>query len=263
MNFLTRILSLLYRVYDVLFGTRWYIIEGNIGCGKTTLIRKLKEDNHLEVIEEPVEMWKTMVDESGQNILGLFYTNPKRYAYLFQTVVFKTRMMALEHPQEKLIRFSERSIWTDKHIFSKSCHELGHLNQLEKNTYDIWFKWLEDKITRKPDGIIYLYAAPETCLSRVQERDRSEEGGISIDYLKTIHTKHEEWLGNNTEYEGIPIHIIDNTNDTSFTLGQVQDITNYNSKYYRIRNRVRDTMADWKNRFIIWSTQQLVKAKIL
>jgi len=255
MNFFARVLSLLYSFYDFLFGKRWYIIEGNIGCGKTTLIRSLKEDPTLEVIEEPVELWKTIIDEEGQNILGLFYANPKKYAYLFQTIVFKSRMMALEHPQEKLIRFSERSIWTDQHIFSKSCYEMKNMNSVEKSTYDLWFDWLNKKISRKPDGIIYLHAKPEVCLARVQERDRAEESSVSLDYLTVIHTKHEEWLGYNTTHEGTPIYIIDNSQDANVALSQVRNITKYDSKYYKIRNRVEACA----NCLVAWVAEKLGK----
>ena len=262
MNVFTRLWSLLLTTYDFFFGKRWYIIEGNIGCGKTTLIRQLKENPSLEVIEEPVDVWKTIQNEDGENVLGLFYKNSKEYAYLFQTIVFKSRMMSIEHPQTKLIRFSERSIWTDKNIFSKSCYEMGVMNTIQKNTYDLWFNWLENKITRKPDGIIYLRAEPHVCLERVHKRDRAEESSVSLDYLTAIHTKHDDWLSERDSYNGIPIYVIDNTEDPSKALEQVCRITKYNSRYYDIRNYILDQsfryykimlnkLTDWKNKAVV------------
>jgi deoxyadenosine/deoxycytidine kinase len=205
---------------------RWYIIEGNIGCGKSTMLSLLRNEKDVEVIEEPVHVWKDIKEEKedgqGENILGLFYKNPSRYAYLFQTIVFKTRMMALEPKQEKPIRFSERSIWTDKNIFSKSCFEMGHMSSIEKSAYDVWFDWLERKITRKPDGIIYLRATPEVCLDRVRQRHREEESSVSLDYLTVIHDKHEKWLMN-PSYNGIPIYIIENAHSMT-SLEQIKSI---------------------------------------
>ena len=238
MKIFENLYSLLLTLYDFFFGKRWYIIEGNIGCGKTTLIRQLKNEPSIEVIEEPVEVWKQIKNEDDENILGLFYKNQKKFAYIFQTIVFKSRMMALESPQHKLIRFSERSIWTDKNIFSKSCHESGNMDTIEKCTYDLWFEWLESKIQRKPDAIFYLRAEPGVCLERVHERDRVEESSVSLEYLSTIHEKHESWLNGNTMYNNIPIYLIDNTDEPSKALEQVRKITNFNSKYYQVRNYI-------------------------
>jgi deoxyadenosine/deoxycytidine kinase len=240
MKIFTQLWSLLLNTYDFFFGKRWYIIEGNIGCGKTTLIRQLKENPNLEVIEEPVDVWKTIKNEEGENILGLFYKNSKEYAYLFQTIVFKSRMMSIEQPQKKLIRFSERSIWTDKNIFSNSCYEMGVMNTIEKSTYDLWFEWLEQKVSRKPDGIFYLRAEPNVCLERVHTRDRAEESSVSLEYLTTIHNKHDDWLSERDSYNGIPIYVIDNTDEPSKALEQVCRVTKYNSKYYKIRNYILD-----------------------
>ena len=49
-----------------------------------------------------------------------------------------------------------------------------------------------------PDGFIYLAASPETCMRRMMLRGRGEEVGVSLDYLGSLHTKHEEWLHNGT-----------------------------------------------------------------
>ena len=43
-------------------------------------------------------------------------------------------------------------------------------------------------------SLVYLRATPETCLERIQARHRSEEGSIDLDYLRTLHDRHEDWL---------------------------------------------------------------------
>jgi deoxyadenosine/deoxycytidine kinase len=86
--------------------SKWYIIEGNIGSGKTTLLDKLAEHNNYEVIREPVDIWQNIKNDKNENILQQFYKDPNRYAYLFQTIVFKTRLQSLDKIQEKEIRFS-------------------------------------------------------------------------------------------------------------------------------------------------------------
>lgn len=45
-----------------------------------------------------------------------------------------------------------------------------------------------------PFVIIYLRTSPEVCFQRVQSRNRESESGISLDYLKKIHLKYEDWI---------------------------------------------------------------------
>ena len=40
----------------------------------------------------------------------------------------KTRLESLDHPQTKSIRFSERSIWTDRYVFGKPCINSNKMN---------------------------------------------------------------------------------------------------------------------------------------
>lgn len=192
---------------------KWYIVEGNIGSGKTTLLEKLNENEQFEVVREPVNMWLNTKGSDGKNLLQEFYEQPERYAYLFQTMVFKTRLESLEHEQTKPIRFSERSIWTDRYVFGKSCIDSNKMNVLETNCYHFWFNWLEDKFWKKPDGIIYLRTSPEKCMERMKERARNEESSVSLEYLKELHDYHENWLSN---WNVTPKLIVDNENDNDW-----------------------------------------------
>ena len=46
-----------------------------------------------------------------------------------------------------------------------------------------------------PDGFIYLKADPDVCSERMARRNRSEEGGVKLEYLEQLHNMHEQWLG--------------------------------------------------------------------
>lgn len=214
---------------------KWYIVEGNIGSGKTTLLEKLNDNEHFEVIREPVNLWLNIKGSDGKNLLQEFYEEPERYAYLFQTMVFKTRLESLDYQQTKPIRFSERSIWTDRYVFGKSCVDSNKMNKLETNCYQFWFNWLEDKFWKKPDGIIYLRASPEKCMERMTERARNEESSVPLDYLKELHDYHENWL---SKWTTTPVLIVDNENDNEwntvldqvnqFIIGSNSNHTGYN-----------------------------------
>ncbi len=199
---------------------KWYIIEGNIGSGKTELLNKLNDNINCEIITEPVEVWQNITG-NGKNILQQFYEDPSRYAYLFQTIVFKTRLQSIDKPQLKLIRFSERSIWTDKYVFGKSCIESNRMNELEKNAYYQWFEWLEEKFFKTPDGIIYLKCSPEKCYERMNRRGRNEESTVSIEYLKEIHLNHEEWLNSWMKTDKLILNN-DNDNDWNNIIRQIK-----------------------------------------
>ena len=209
---------------------KWYIIEGNIGSGKSTLLDLLSKSPNTEVIPEPVHMWTDIKDNNNINLLQHFYSDMNRYSYMFQTMVFKTRLESLEPKQKKRFRFSERSIWTDRYVFGKMCLEDEKMNSIESNCYKYWFTWLEEKFKPTPDGIIYVKCSPEKCLERINIRGRSEENNISLDYLNKLNTYHEEWLQN---WKETPVLIIDNEEDNNYEkiLNKINDYILSDEKY--------------------------------
>ena len=69
------------------------------------------------------------------------------------------------------------------------------MNEMEINIYDSWFDPVLSSLPGLiPDGFIYLRASPDTCHKRMKLRRRSEEGGVTLDYLRDLHEKHENWL---------------------------------------------------------------------
>jgi len=48
-------------------------IEGNIGSGKSTLVSELekyfKNNNSIGFLQEPVDIWNTIKDETGKTIM--------------------------------------------------------------------------------------------------------------------------------------------------------------------------------------------------
>ena len=181
----------------------WFIIEGNIGSGKSTLCRMLRDEaqssgNEIEVVLEPVDKWRdTKHDESGKNILECFYVDQPRWSYSFQTYTFLTRMEDVMRRQSKPIRYIERSIYTDKLVFARSLYHNGKMDSLEWNMYNRWFDWLSEECFEKvnrPSGFIYIRANPDTSYQRMLKRERSEEKCVPLDYLKIISDYHDEWL---------------------------------------------------------------------
>lgn len=177
-------------------------IEGNIGAGKSTLVRILKDNLKIDTIEnigfiqEPVDEWLEMTDENGKNILDKFYENQKLWAYKFQMNALITRLQRLQKylPKHKFC-ISERHITSDKNCFAKQLYEDKKISEIEWKLYNNWFDWVsQNELYRKPKGIIYLRASPNTCFERINKRNRTEENSIPLEYLQKIDKKHEEWL---------------------------------------------------------------------
>jgi deoxyadenosine/deoxycytidine kinase len=164
-------------------------IEGNIGTGKSTFLTNLS--NEFKVILEPVDEWSKMKNANGKNILEEFYSDPSRNAYLFQSIAFRSRMKNIVHKEDALI---ERSIYTDRNIFAKTCREDGLIGDIEWNDYVSWFDWLTTEFQVQPRGFVYLRCEPEVSLERIKKRNRPGEENISLEYLKKLHAKHDEWL---------------------------------------------------------------------
>ena len=75
------------------------------------------------------------------------------------------------------------------------------------------FAWLTQSYTPVPSGFIYLRTEPTICFERLQKRSRSEEQAVKLEYLKTLHTKHENWLIHKKNViagiEHIPVLVLD------------------------------------------------------
>lgn len=170
-------------------------IEGNIGSGKSTLLRLLKERiSKWTFLSEPIEDWLKIKDNQD-TILNLFYQDKKRWSYTFQNMAFLTRTEQLEKniEQNKII-VTERSIETDRNVFSKILYNSEFMNDIE---YQVYLKLLEmyGKKNRF-NGHIYLKTDVNISNSRILKRSRESESKIELDYLKKLETYHNEWLDN-------------------------------------------------------------------
>lgn len=171
----------------------FFVVEGNIGAGKSTFLRHMGRYLNAQLVFEPTQLW---CDVNGENLLDAFYADGKRWAYTFQTYAFVTRTIEqkrLQAQNEKPFQLLERSIYADRYCFAKNAYELGLMSKLEWQMYQNWFIWLTD-YTEQPAGFIYLRADPEVCYDRLVGRGRCEEKGIQCDYISCLHNKHEDWL---------------------------------------------------------------------
>tara|TARA_B110000977_G_scaffold154054_1_gene195746 strand:- start:2405 stop:3052 length:648 start_codon:yes stop_codon:yes gene_type:complete len=184
--------------------TQIYSIEGNIGSGKSTLVKILKQyfkknkSSQIIFADEPVKEWMSVVDSSGDDILSKFYRDQHKYGFSFQMMAYISRISVLrklvkDNPNS--IIFTERSVYTDKNVFAQMLHDEGKINEIDFIIYNKWFNHFLEEIDIT--GIIYIQTNPEKCAERIIKRNRKGEI-IGLNYLKLCHKYHENWLNNFT-----------------------------------------------------------------
>ena len=174
-------------------------VHGNIGSGKSTLIKRLSMMNNKYIAYlEPVQTWQ----DSG--LLKLLYCDPEQYAFTFQVLALLTRLKQYSEyaeNKENNIMIWERGIESDK-IFQNILTRHKFISSLEIDVLNASYK---------PKALlnIYIRTPPEVCLQRILSRGRDEEKDINYIYLKELHDEHEEVLKNCYVIDGENINIED------------------------------------------------------
>ncbi|CAH8579479.1 unnamed protein product [Dicrocoelium dendriticum] len=97
------------------------IVEGNIGCGKSTFLRFFDQlSNNTEVLHEPLYLWK---DSRGYNLFELMYNDVAKWAVPFQAQVLVTLLDRQLKPQTAPVRLVERSVYSTRYCFVERMHE--------------------------------------------------------------------------------------------------------------------------------------------
>jgi deoxyadenosine/deoxycytidine kinase len=147
-------------------------IEGNIGAGKTELLRKMKE-NFQELIHVHEE-------NADLALLGLFYTDPAKYGCLMQCVMLQRRIGQWKEGQynrlyELLSVLWDRSMIGD-FMFCTFNWMLGRINDEEYAVYASWFEaqfstLAQSKYVQGMSHVVFLSDTPAACKARADSRE--------------------------------------------------------------------------------------------
>jgi thymidine kinase len=184
-------------------------IEGNIGSGKSTLLENLRKyynnNTHVIFLKEPVDEWEKIKDSQGNTMLKKFYTDQEKYSFAFQMMAYISRLKILrdtikdivsQNINQQYVIITERSLYTDKHVFAKMLHDQG---KIEDVCYQIYLNWFEEFASDFPINYsVYVKTDPEKCYERIHKRSRDGEEVIPLAYLQDCHNYHEEFLNENT-----------------------------------------------------------------
>jgi len=159
-------------------------IAGNIGCGKTTLTRKLSERlgwrAHFESVED-------------NPYLSDFYGNMKLFSFPLQVYFLTHRFnshRAIETSSGSSVQ--DRSIYEDAHIFARALFETGEMSERDYENYKNLYKTMVDYLN-PPSVMIFLRRSVDKLMERIDLRGRDCEKNIPRQYIERLNQYYDDW----------------------------------------------------------------------
>jgi len=207
---------------------KFIVIAGNIGAGKTTLVKILSEKLNFTPFYEPHEENPYLAD---------FYEDMQSWAFHSQ-IYFLMRRLRIHRQLIKVNGsvIQDRSVYEDAEIFAHNLFLQKAINDRDYNTYGELYRVLVEFLP-PPDLVIYLRASVPTLLQRISNRGRDYEKTISPNYLADLNDIYENWVNHfdlcpiltipcdNLDYVAKPQHldlIIDKVNEILMGKAEVE-----------------------------------------
>ncbi len=193
------------------------VIAGNIGAGKTTLTKLLAQ--HYK--------WEPHFENVDDNpYLDDFYRDMKRWSFNLQIFFLRTRFQQIvEIQKSNKTVIQDRSIYEDAYIFAPNLYEMGLMSHRDFENYKELFELISSLVS-PPDLLIYLKASVATLVRQIEKRGREYEKNISIEYLKKLNEKYNNWIETYDKSKHIVIDVdhinfIDNKKDFGYILERI------------------------------------------
>lgn len=171
-------------------------VAGNIGSGKTTLTSLLARHYQWEPHYESLE---------DNPYISDFYEDMQRWSFNLQVYFLNSRFNSIQRIiQTGTSVIQDRTIYEDAYIFAPNLHEMGLMGRRDFENYFTLFKNMSTQVS-PPDLLIYLQASIPTLVKHIHNRGRSYEGSMSLDYLKRLNQKYDDWI---SQYKEGPLLVI-------------------------------------------------------
>ncbi|GAK48088.1 deoxyadenosine kinase [Secundilactobacillus oryzae JCM 18671] len=180
------------------------VVSGTIGAGKTSLTNLLADHLSKPAFYESVD---------DNEILPLFYKDPKKYAFLLQIYFLNTRLDSIKAAASDKLSVMDRSIFEDSLLFHLNA-DLGRATSTEVATYDSLLNNMmeelpEQDVKKNPDLLIHINISFDTMLKRIKKRGRSfeqiEQDPSLFEYYKELDERYTDWYNNYDKSEKIQI----------------------------------------------------------
>ena len=153
---------------------RHIVVEGPIGCGKTSLAHRLAQRLNADVILE---------DPKANPFLPQFYRDMKRYALPTQLFFLFQRVQQLEAIRQP--DMFAKPIVADFTLAKDPLFARLTLDDAEYQLYNKIYEHVKPQAP-VPDLVIYLQASIDTLVHRVRKRGNPMEHDIGEDYLRRL-----------------------------------------------------------------------------
>ena len=180
---------------------KYIAVAGNIGAGKSTLVRFLAENYAIEPYFEPNEENPYLAD---------FYRDMPKWAFHSQTYFLTNKYGIHREIQKKLcgkfegmdprlrgedrtMMVIDRTIYEDAEIFGMNLAESGKMAKPDFQTYWSLYEALKENLT-PPDLMIYLRCPVDRLQKRIAERGRDMEKQIPREYLENLQRLYDTWI---------------------------------------------------------------------
>ena len=164
---------------------KFIAVAGNIGVGKSTLVKLLSEALDWTPFYEPV---------SENPYLADFYEDMQAWGFHSQVYFLMRRL----HIHRQLMNMNgsviqDRSVYEDAEIFAHNLYLQDAISERDYSTYRELYRVLVAFLP-PPDLVIYLRASVPTLLERISRRGRDYERTISADYLEDLNELYQSWV---------------------------------------------------------------------
>ena len=164
---------------------KFIAVAGNIGVGKSSLVKLLCEQLKWDPVYEP---------DSENPYLADFYKDMHQWGFHSQIYFLSHRIRIHQDIlQQQNSVIQDRSIYEDAEIFARNLYNQGNLSERDFQTYYGLYQSIAIFLP-PPDLLIYLQASEATLKKRIQKRNRSYEKDISPDYLHQLNMLYGQWI---------------------------------------------------------------------
>lgn len=163
------------------------VIDGVVGCGKTSLGNIIEESKGIKLYEE-------LSDDDTYNLLNEFYADKKRWSFTLQIHFLNQRFKMIKEIHKNGGGLLDRSIFGDR-IFAEMLNEDGDMSNEEYRTYSTLLDNMLEHAA-PPTLLIYLQCSTDTAIKRINKRNRGLERQVERGYWERLNEKYEEWYKN-------------------------------------------------------------------